>query len=324
MLSSCCNHLPFQEFFVKQMTIRQLANDYYTSMEYDSLRVESQKHYKYFLDKMLSTKIEQQRFSKLNASELTTRMATLAYDLWCKKGVTMANYILSVSRVIFNHALRLEYITNNPFSEVKKRTTKSRSVVWTQEDVHNFLDQAYSDFQTRNIGLIAHMAYEWCQRLGDMRLLTWDAIDFDNKRVHIKQSKRRAEVFLPVSDDLLSMLQEQEEDFGFQKYVAPRPYALRGEYRPYSLQKLPMFARRIMKDAGLSDHLRLSDLRRTGTTEMVESGVGIAQIMSVTGHANPQSVKPYIKNTFDSANLALTQRKKRAISTLDAEQKEYI
>ena len=33
------------------------------------------------------------------------------------------------------------------------------------------LDAAYGDFSTRNIGLIAHMAYEWCQRVGDMRLL---------------------------------------------------------------------------------------------------------------------------------------------------------
>jgi len=309
---------------VKQMTVRQLVNDYYSSLEYTSLRVESQKQYKYFLDKMLSTKIEQRRFSKLNISELSTRMATLAYDMWCKKGITMANYILSVSRVTFSHALRLEYVNINPFSEVKKRSNKSRSVVWTRDDVHKFLTTAYSDFQTRNIGLIAHMAYEWCQRLGDMRMLTWDALDFDNKRVHIRQSKRRAEVFLPVSDDLLEMLQEQEQDFGFQQYVAPRPHAFRGKYIPYSLQKLPKYARRIMQEAGLSDNLRLSDLRRTGTTEMVESGVGIAQIMSVTGHANPQSVKPYIKNTFDSANLALTQRKKRDISTLDAEQKEYI
>jgi integrase len=57
------------------------------------------------------------------------------------------------------------------------------------------------------------------------------------------------------------------------------------------------------------------DLRRTGTTEMVEAGVSIGQIMSVTGHSNPQSVKPYMKNTFTSANYALTTRKMHDIST---------
>ena len=68
-----------------------------------------------------------------------------------------------------------------------------------------------------------------------------------------------------------------------------------------------------MRDAGLPESLRLSDLRRTGTTEMVEAGVSMGNIMSVTGHANPQSVKPYMKNTFASADLALTTRKKHDI-----------
>jgi integrase len=61
--------------------------------------------------------------------------------------------------------------------------------------------------------------------------------------------------------------------------------------------------------ANLPDTLRISDLRRTGTTEMVEAGVSMGQIMSVTGHANPQSVKPYMKNTYASAESALTLRK---------------
>ena len=70
-----------------------------------------------------------------------------------------------------------------------------------------------------------------------------------------------------------------------------------------------------MREAGLSDELRLMDLRRTGTTQMVEAGVGMAQIMSVTGHSNPQSVKPYMKNTYESANYALTARKSRGTSS---------
>jgi hypothetical protein len=41
---------------------------------------------------------------------------------------------------------------------------------------------------------------------------------------------------------------------------------------------------------------------------MVEAGVPMGQIMSVTGHANPQSVKPYMKNTYASAENALTLR----------------
>jgi hypothetical protein len=48
---------------------------------------------------------------------------------------------------------------------------------------------------------------------------------------------------------------------------------------------------------------------------MVEAGVPMGQIMSVTGHSNPQSVKPYMKNTYASANNALTARKSHGKST---------
>ena len=153
------------------------------------------------------------------------------------------------------------------------------------------------------------MAYDWCQRLGDMRLLQWSNLDLEDQRMHIEQSKRRAEVFLPIGDSLGEMLVQQKEDFGFQKYVAPQVKPVGGIYKPYSLYRLPKVARKVMRDANLPDELRLSDLRRTGTVEMVDAGVSMGNIMSVTGHANPQSVKPYMKNTYTSANLALQKRK---------------
>jgi len=63
-----------------------------------------------------------------------------------------------------------------------------------------------------------------------------------------------------------------------------------------------------MRLAGLSEDLRLMDLRRTGVTQMDQKGVPINQIMSVTGHNHMASVKPYLKHSYDSANNALTMR----------------
>ena len=63
-----------------------------------------------------------------------------------------------------------------------------------------------------------------------------------------------------------------------------------------------------MTAAKIPKELWLMDLRRTGTTQMNDAGVSMGQIMAVTGHANPQSVKPYINHTFTSANSALSIR----------------
>ena len=290
-------------------TVNELAQKYYSSIDFKNLRDDTKTQYQYFLGIMLDTEIDDKPVSQIRYYDVSSKRAKFMYDLWCERGIPFANHVMSVARVLFNYAVRMEHIHVNPFSTVRRRATDRRKVVWTREHMQAFLDTAYGDFKTRNIGLIAHMAYEWCQRLGDMRLLTWDAIDFENARVYIEQSKRKAEVHLPIEDDLLEMLAQQEQDFGFQQYVVPRPYPIAGEYKPYTLHKLPKYARQVMDAAGLPKELRLSDLRRTGTTEMVEAGVGMAQIMSVTGHANPQSVKPYMKNTYLSANSALTARK---------------
>jgi integrase len=291
------------------MKLYQVADEYYLSHDYKNLRQETKTHYEYCLNSALATPVEGVVIGEVDCTKLSTKQAKLAYDIWCDRGISTANHIMAMARILYNYALRMEHCFVNPFAVVRKRATKPRKVVWSREDVTKLLDAAYSDFSTRNIGLIAHMAYEWCQRVGDMRVLTWDAIDFEKKRVIILQSKRDAQVELPIDDDLYDMLVQQEQDFGFQPYVAPRPTAYRGVYEPYTMYKLPLHARKLMDDAGLSKELRLSDLRRTGVTEMVDAEVGIGQIMSVTGHADPQSVKPYLKNTYVSANNALTARK---------------
>ena len=293
------------------LTLKNLIKEYYLSFEFKSLRDETKQQYQYFLSVLLDTMLPDQdkKLGNITINNITTLMAKHAYNDWCNRGVHLANHVMSVARVVFNYGINMEKIGQNPFSNVKKRTPDVRKKVWTKEHVTNFLDVAYSDFNTRSIGLIAHMAYDWCQRLGDMRLLQWSNLDLSEQRMHIEQSKRRAEVFLPISDGLGEMLVQQKKDFGFQPYVAPRVRPVGGKYMPYSLYRLPRVARKVMRDANIPDELRLSDLRRTGTVEMVDAGVSMCNIMSVTGHANPQSVKPYMKNTYTSANLALTQRK---------------
>ena len=290
-------------------TVKHLVDKYYNSNDFKMLRSRTKKDYQYFLSVMVAD------FGSVNFCELTSKQAKHAYERWVERGISLANHVCTVSSILFRYAIEMEYVQVNPFANVKRKTSPQRKVVWTEDDVRQFLDTAYGDFQWRSIGLIVHMAYEWCQRLGDMRLLTWDNLDLEARKLYLEQSKRRAEETLPIEDDLLDMLVQQEQDFGFQQYVVPRTTPVHGQYEPYSMERLSKAGRDVMREAGLSDELRLMDLRRTGTTQMVEAGVSMGQIMSVTGHSNPQSVKPYMKNTFASANNALTTRKSHGKST---------
>ena len=292
-----------------------LVDDYYNSSNFSLLRKSTQKDYKYFLKHMMQT------LEDVRISDVTTRRAKVAYEKWLHHGIPYANHVCAVASILYNYAIDREYITLNPFTHVKRKTSIQRKVVWQHDYVLLFLNTAYGEWRWRNVGLIAQMAYEWVQRLGDIRVLEWENIDLDAKRLDLEQSKRRAAVSLPISDGLVNMLQQQHEDFGFQKYVSPMIVPNGGEFVPYTKQRLSKLGRQVIHAAQLPPELWLMDLRRTGTTQMNDAGVSMGQIMSVTGHVNPQSVKPYLTHTYTSANSALTKRQNHGKSIVPCRMK---
>lgn len=288
--------------------IKHLIDAYLKSRDFERVTA-SRDQYTYWLRVLCDTSFDDSSVGQLKYKQLTTPQAQIIYDTLSDRGITFANRITAVARKVYNFAMKYGIVDKNPWSAIQTETPKPRKVMWQPPDVSEFLTHAYSNFKTRGIGVIAHMAYEWAQRIGDMRLLTWDKIDFENKVLHLEQSKRRAIVHLPISDELMNVLEQQNGLFDWQPYVAPNVNAkTQNGYAPYGLEVVSRVAKKIIKEAGLSEELRLADLRRTATTEMVEAGVGIAQIMQVTGHQSPQSVTPYMKNTLTGATNALTLR----------------
>jgi site-specific recombinase XerD len=92
------------------------------------------------------------------------------------------------------------------------------------------------------------------------------------------------------------------------EYVAPHPQPRSGTYKIYHLNEVSRMVNQVKQSAGLPKELTAMDMRRTAITEMVEAGVDTTQIMAVSGHNSPNSMKPYIKHTFNSANNALSKR----------------
>jgi integrase len=301
---------------MKKIKIQELMTEYYASLDYRSLSDSAKKDYKYCLNTLLATVVRDRSISKMYLQSMNTPLAQVAYNIWAERGVSFANHTHAVASKLYNFGIQLGYTDLNPFSKVSKRSAKPRKVVWTREHINLFLDTAYSRFKWRSVGLIVQMAYEWCQRLGDMANLTWDMYDPETRVLYLEQSKRRAKVELPTTDELHEMLMQQKADVDFQSYVAPRCLERRIISKPYDKYALSYVAREIIKAAGLPDELQIMDMRRTGTMEMVEAGVSLPQIMSITGHANPQSVKPYMKNTLTSARKAATLRFNTASDTV--------
>jgi integrase len=292
----------------RNATVNDVVSFYLTSRAFSDLAPKSQKDYTYHLDKVCVTKVEGRALGDYLVRNLRSRHTNQAYQIWLASGVYTANYRKAVLSAAWKHGMRHDVMDNDPIRLVKMTATKPRKVKWTRDQVKQFLNTAYSDYKFRSIGLIVHMAYEWAQRIGDMRVLTWDKLDLDAQRIDLTQSKRGADVHLPITDSLTQMLIKQKEDFGFQQYVAPMPTPTIGYYPPYPIDRIDGAINAVKDAAGLPDNLTAMDLRRTAITEMIEAGVDLAGVMQVSGHKSPNSVSPYMVNTFTGASTALQKR----------------
>ena len=292
-------------------TLTQIVDFYLHSDVFRRLSSSSQKDYESHLQATVLTQVEGKALGGYRCKNLKVRHIQQAYDNWLQVGVRTANYRRSVLSAAWRHAMRYDVMIHNPISLVQSVNEKPRKVHWSREQVSLFLDTAYSDFRWRSIGLIVHMAYDWGQRVGDVRLLTWDSLDLNECRIDLTQNKRNAEVHLPISQGLCAMLRQQKEDFGFQEYVVPRVKPRAGAYTPYDKEEISLHINKILEEANLPKELTAMDLRRTAVTEMMEGGVDLAGIMQVTGHQNAASVKPYMVNTFSGASKALAARGKQ-------------
>jgi len=289
-------------------TFKDLVGEYLNSFDYKATRLATQTDYAYWANRLSNVSINGKLFGDMDASKINTPVAQRAYEHLVISGVSMANHIVGLGSVVFGHNIRLGYIDHNPFAYIKRRSLPPRKVVWTDADIDAYLTTAYGVFKWRNIGLIVQMSYEWCQRVGDMRLLKWENYNLETGVLTIEQSKRGAKVVLPTSPSLQTMLAKQHQDFGFQQWIAPRPRPVESLYQPYTMRGFSVQAKIVRDASGISNTLQVRDMRRTGTTELVEAGVDLPQIMAVTGHANPASVKPYMVNTLKSSTVALKAR----------------
>jgi len=289
-------------------TVDDLIKSYINSQTFLSLGDKTRQDYVYYMNSWKKSRLGSVPLPKSKIGTIVTPMCQRIYEEHADRSISMASHTLAVYRLLFNYAIRHGFTNHNPFSKVQTRKHKSRKIVWERHHVRAFLNTAFSKFQWRNVGVIVNMAYEWGQRLGDMRELTWDSYNLDTGVLTLTQSKRGANIQVPTSEGLRKMLAQQHEDFCWQPYIAPSHRVIRGVAKPYTLMSLNRMGNVIMKEAQLPDELMLMDLRRTAISEMVEVGVPMSSIMAVSGHATPMSLSPYIKHTLRGATNAQQMR----------------
>jgi len=294
------------------MKFNKAVDNYLHTRQFNSLSNSSQKNYESCLLAFCRMSVMGRKLGNIQLDKLSVAMCSEIYDTWeLETSTANANHNARVFSVLINYLITMEIMILNPMARVKKRHSEPRSVIWTHDQVLSFLDTAFTKFEWRNIGLIVLMCYEWGQRPIDIRNLTWDNVDLDEEVVKIKQTKRGAEVELPIPPNLVAMLGDQKADWDFQEYVVPHHRPHGNAYRPLTVFQMSGLLAEVKAIACLPDELRVGDLRKTAIVQMIESGVDHLAIQSVSGHKNVTSLNPYNKFSLKTAKSALERRQRQ-------------
>jgi integrase len=293
------------------MKYKDAVDKYLNTRQFASLSSSSQRGYESCLTSFCRMTVMGRKLNNIRIDKINVVTCTEMYDTWeAVTSTSNANHNARVFSVLMNFLVSLDLLTNNPMARVKKRTSTPRSVIWTHDQVVQFLDVAFTKFEWRNIGLIVLMCYEWGQRPVDIRNLKWEDVELDQRMVTITQSKRGATVELPIPDNILEMLIGQKEDWDFQPWVVPHHNASDGAYKPLTVHNMTTLLSEVKAIAELPDELRVGDLRKTAIVQMIESGVDHLAIQSVSGHKNVSSLNTYNKFSLKTAKSALDRRQR--------------
>ncbi|WP_299733640.1 site-specific integrase [uncultured Endozoicomonas sp.] len=131
---------------------------------------------------------------------------------------------------------------------------------------------------------IAEFAYRSCMRLSEICNLKWSDIDEHFRIIFIKQrkdpsNKHRNDQTVPFSPKALEIIKRQKRN--------------NARVFPYNKDSVRAAWSRACEKLEIDD-LHFHDLRRTGLSQLVESGLTFEQAMVISGHKDYDQLKRYV------------------------------
>lgn len=285
-------------------TVAGFIRFYKMTLTYENLARNSKVAYDSLFRQACLTKIGESRvfFGEMLLRNVDSQLSETLYkqvrDTYSQHRAT---HMCKVLRRLFMIALKHQKVRMNPFAKMGLKGIPARVVLWEKEQVFHFINTA-DKMGFSSLGTIALMCYDTCQRVSDMRLLTWG--NFDGTSFRFKQKKTGVEVDLQLSPRLLERIETLTRGEPTNKIVICETTG-----NHYSDNRLyNKYAQRIRIEAGLPPELKLMDLRRTGATEMAEAGCTEDELRSVTGHLSRNILSTYVRPTKKLATTGLMKR----------------
>ena len=223
---------------------------------------------------------------------------------------------------VWKYGRKIKMATGSPFSDVKKpRAGKRVPYILDQAEIAKLRAALDVPFER----LLVELTLMTGLRSGEIRGLTWDAVDLDGKRLFIEtQANRRGEEAATKTENSVRPIQVPA-------YLIPElkrwklacPVTVRGLVFPgepnAAGERHPIDAdvllrhilRRALRRAGLPP-LRFHDLRHMAGTLMHEAGVPLKRAQEILGHASERTTLAIYTHSMRRTHMTRRTRSQRS------------
>ena len=205
-----------------------------------------------------------------------------------KTPATMNRYIAAMS-VVFTYAYKkLDWIERNPFEKVDKYQEPQGIVRYLEPDQIISLLNACKKSKNTLLYPAVLIALTTGARKNEILSLRWSDIDLQNKRAILQKTKNGERRSIPISDQVLPILQEMEQNRGTNEYVFP----------PTRESKIKHHANithawyNALRRAGITN-FRFHDLRHTAASYLSMKQTSPIAVANLLGHKTLDMTKRY-------------------------------
>jgi integrase len=236
----------------------------------------------------LKAKLKGMRLSDITADHIESYK-----ELRLAEGVGPAtiNHDLRVLRRMMRLAERKQFVTHNPFVEVEflKEGNPRLPHIVTFDEEEKLLQVALPHIRV----LVVLILETGMRSHREALTLRWDAIDFVNDQIRVRESKTRSGIrSIPLSSRCKRELLRWRENAGpkLSPFVFPN----------FKIPSQPMKDVRqgwakALKDAGLPPDLWLYNLRHSFASRLSAAGVSDLFVAQMIGHSSPTILQKYSK-----------------------------
>lgn len=203
-----------------------------------------------------------------------------------------ANNLLTILKIIYDVALNLELVTENPARGIKGFARKTAGFhTWTDDEIEKYQERHPIDTRA---GLALALLLHTAQRRSDVVRMGWQHIR--KGYLVIRQQKTHNEVEIPMQPALLNALAHAPRDnLTFLTTVHGKPFSAAG---------FGNWMRAMCDEAGLTG-CTAHGLRKAAARRLAEAGATANEIIAITGHSNITEVTTY---TRDAENRRLAKQ----------------